>query len=392
MDLPREYRRLVCVKITPHFREAVSVVTERTPKLERDEVFLKTKYVGINASDVNNTAARYWAATPPFNVGVESVAEVVAVGDDVTHLSVGSAVATINFPGFGAFSEYQCVPASKVLPIPRAVPDSIPLLISGLTAAIGLDEQGRIKEGETVLITAAAGGLGHIAVQWAKAAKCHVIGTCSSPDKEEFLKSIGCDKVINYKTHDLGAELDKSYPKGVDVVWETIGGKTFEVLLNHLSIRGRLVVVGAITGYLNSDNGFPDVDLPDLPSRLLIRSASEGHIRVYRTREHCDRCAVFGHATDGCTSDCHLCGGYHANVDCVARWSYSSMVAGTASSDFSAFSPAHEVTPSHPAAKNEAAIALTKPQADVNPENSLSDLSEGRPPDSAAGRGGCGVP
>ncbi|KAM7297101.1 prostaglandin reductase 3 [Ixodes scapularis] len=274
MNLPREYRKLVCVKVTPNFREAVSVVTERTTKLERDEVFLKTKYVGINASDVNITAARYWAATPPFNVGVESVAEVVAVGDDVTYLSVGSAVATINFPGFGAFSEYQCVPASKVLPIPQAVPDSIPLLISGLTAAIGLDEQGRIKEGETVLITAAAGGLGHIAVQWAKAAKCHVIATCSSPDKEEFLKSIGCDKVINYKTHDLGAELDKSYPKGVDVVWETIGGKTFEVLLNHLSIRGRLVVVGAITGYQSSDNAFPDVDLTDLPSRLLIRSAS----------------------------------------------------------------------------------------------------------------------
>ncbi|KAG0411945.1 hypothetical protein HPB47_010919 [Ixodes persulcatus] len=274
MNLPSEYRKLVCVKVTPNFREAVSVVEERTPKLDRDEVFLKTKYVGINASDVNITAARYWAATPPFNVGVESVAEVVAVGDGVTHLSVGSAVATINVPGFGAFSEYQRIRASKVLPIPRAVPDIIPLLISGLTASIGLDEQGRIKEGETVLITAAAGGLGHIAVQWAKAAKCHVIGTCSSPDKEEFLKSIGCDRVINYKTHDLGAELDKSYPKGVDVVWETIGGKTFEVLLNHLGVRGRLVVVGAITGYQNNDNTFSCGGLTDLLSRLLIRSAS----------------------------------------------------------------------------------------------------------------------
>ncbi|XP_002434998.3 prostaglandin reductase 3 [Ixodes scapularis] len=274
MNLPSEYRKLVCVRVAPNFREAVSVVTERTPKLERDEVFLKTKYAGINASDVNVTSARYSEATPPFNVGIESVAEVVAVGDDVKHLPVGSAVATINVPGFGAFSEYQRILASKAFPIPKAVPEAIPLLISGLTAAIGLDEQGRIKEGETVLITAAAGGLGHLAVQWAKAAKCHVIGTCSSPEKEVYLKSIGCDKVINYKTHDLGAELEKSYPNGVDVVWETIGGKTFEVLLNHLNIRGRLVVVGAITGYQGTNKALPDVKLEDLPSKLLMRSAS----------------------------------------------------------------------------------------------------------------------
>uniref|UniRef100_A0A131Y4X3 15-oxoprostaglandin 13-reductase n=1 Tax=Ixodes ricinus TaxID=34613 RepID=A0A131Y4X3_IXORI len=274
MSLPSEYRKLVCIKVTPNFRKAVSVVTEQTPKLERDEVFLKTKYAGINASDVNITAARYGAATPPFNVGFESVAVVVAVGDEVKHFPVGSAVATINKPGFGAFSEYQRIPASIVFPIPKAVPEVIPLLISGLTAAIGLDEQGRIKEGETVLITAAAGGLGHLAVQWAKAAKCHVIGTCSSPDKEVYLKSIGCDKVINYKTHDLGAEVEKGYPSGVDVIWETIGGKTFEVLLNHLSVRGRLVVVGAITGYQGSDKAVPDVNLKDLPSKLLMRSAS----------------------------------------------------------------------------------------------------------------------
>ncbi|XP_002435001.3 prostaglandin reductase 3-like [Ixodes scapularis] len=274
MSLPKEYKKLACVSATPSFREAVSVIIEPMPELERDEVFLKTKYAGINASDVNTTATRCWNEKPPFSVGIESVAEVVAVGDGVKHLSIGSAVATINIPGFGAFSEYQRIPASEVFPIPRAVPEVIPLLISGLTAAIGLDEQGRIKGGEAVLITAAAGGLGHLAVQWAKGAKCHVIGTCSSQEKELYLKSIGCDKVINYRTQDLGAELDKCYPNGVDVVWETIGGKTFEVLLERLSIKGRLVVVGAITGFQGSDKAFPDVDLTDLPQKLLIRSAS----------------------------------------------------------------------------------------------------------------------
>ncbi|KAM7312694.1 hypothetical protein ISCGN_009599 [Ixodes scapularis] len=106
----------------------------------------------------------------------------------------------------------------------------------------------------------------------------------------------------------------------------------------------------------------------------------EGHIRANCTTEHCDRCAVFGHATEGCTSDCRRCGGSHATVDCVARRSYSSMVAGTASSDFPPLSPAHEVTPPHPAAQTGAPTALTKPQANVDPKNSQSALSAGRPP------------
>lgn len=276
MDLPKEYKKLVCTKLSPNFREAVSVVTVPAPAALKDnEVFLRTKYAGVNASDINATAARYDGTTkPPFDIGFESVAEVVAVGSGVGHLKVGDAVATLNFPVFGAFAEYQLTEASKAFPIPLAVPEVIPLLLSGLTAAMGLDQQGRIKEGETVLITAAAGGLGHLAVQWAKAAKCHVIGTCSSTDKEAYLKNIGCDKVINYKTQDLGAELQKAYPKGVDVVWETVGGKTFDILLKRLHKRGRLVVIGAISGYQSRDKPFPDVDLRDLPYKLLSRSTS----------------------------------------------------------------------------------------------------------------------
>ncbi|KAG0421032.1 hypothetical protein HPB47_003064 [Ixodes persulcatus] len=114
--------------------------------------------------------------------------------------------------------------------------------------------------------------------------------------------------------------------------------------------------------------------------RVCRRCRLEGHIGVNCTTEHCDRCAVFGHATDGCTSDCRRCGGSHATVDCVARRSYSSMVAGSASSDFPVLSPAHEVTPPHPAAQTGAPTAPTKPQATVDQKNSQSELSEERPP------------
>lgn len=274
--IPAEYRKLVCVKTTPKFRDAVSVVTVPTPKPGPGEVLVRTCYAGVNASDVNATAGRY-EQTPkehPFDLGFESVGEVVAVGPDVDGLKVGNAVATTNFPKFGAFAEYQCVQAERAYRVPQAIPEVVPLLVSGLTAAIGLDQQGRISAGETVLVTAAAGGLGHLAVQYARAAGCRVVATCSSDQKEEYLRSLGCEKVINYRTQDLGAELGKAYPDGVDVVWETVGGETFDTLFRKLRPRGRLVVVGAIKGYLQADKPFPDVDLRNLPYRLLARSAT----------------------------------------------------------------------------------------------------------------------
>lgn len=273
--VPAEYRKLVCIKTTPKFREAVSIVTVPTPKPGPGEVLVRTCYAGINASDVNATAGRYEAAPKvhPFDLGFESVGEVVAVGPGVEGLQVGNSVATTNFPQFGAFAEYQCVRAERAYRVPQAIPEVVPLLVSGLTASIGLDQQGRIRAGEVVLVTAAAGGLGHLAVQYARAAGCIVVATCSSEQKEAYLRSLGCETVINYRTHNLAAELSKAYPEGVDVVWETVGGETFNVLFKKLRPRGRLVVVGAIQGY-QGDHVFPEVDLTNLPYRLLARSST----------------------------------------------------------------------------------------------------------------------
>ena len=100
-------------------------------------------------------------------------------------------------------------------------------------------EGSKLASGESVLVTAAAGGVGHIAVQWAKLKGCHVIGLCSSTAKETFLKHIGCDRIINYKTQDLDQVLKKEYPNGVDIVWETIGSPVFEQLFEHLARKGR---------------------------------------------------------------------------------------------------------------------------------------------------------
>lgn len=105
----------------------------------------------------------------------------------------------VGYIASGSFSEYLAIPSKLCVPLPDVKAEYVPLLVSGLTASIALHETARIQPGETVLVTAAAGGTGHIAVQIAKQHGCHVVGTCSSEEKCEFLRSIGCDHAINYK-------------------------------------------------------------------------------------------------------------------------------------------------------------------------------------------------
>ncbi|GBM56789.1 Prostaglandin reductase 3 [Araneus ventricosus] len=167
-----------------------------------------------------------------------------------------------------------CIPVDEVYLIPELNPEYIVLLVSGATASIGLDKSARITAGEKVLITAAAGGAGHIAVQWAKAAGCYVIGTCSTEEKEKVLKELGCDRVINYKKEDLAEVLRKEYQSGIDVIWETIGGQVFETCIKNIANRGRIVIVGGISSYKSEDSFMPKLDLSFLPELLLFKSAA----------------------------------------------------------------------------------------------------------------------
>ncbi|XP_064601813.1 prostaglandin reductase-3-like isoform X2 [Liolophura sinensis] len=178
---------------------------------------------------------------------------------------------------YGAFSEYKLVRAGTVVPLPSVSKAFIPLIVSGTTAAISLDKVGEIKNGETVMVTAAAGGTGQFAVQWAKQAGCHVIGTCSSEDKVQFLKSLGCDRPINYKTESVKDVLRKEYPDGLDVVYESIGGEMFTTCIKNLAKRGRLIIIGLITSYESHSKGLRSTsslaDLESIPSILLSKSA-----------------------------------------------------------------------------------------------------------------------
>ncbi|EDO48723.1 predicted protein, partial [Nematostella vectensis] len=270
-NLPKTFRKLVVSRLSTNFREAVETVSAKMLEPGPEEVLVKTRYAGINATDINHTAGRYkpWNK-PPFDAGLEGLGEVVATGKDYKgKFSVGQPVM---FMRFGGFAEYTLT-EKDIVPVPRTNPIFLTLPISGMTAALSLEKLGELKKGETVLVTAAAGGTGQFAVQLAKQAGCHVIGTCSTEAKCDFLKSIGCDRPINYKTESLDKVLNKEYPKGIDVIYESIGGEIFDTCVNRLATKGRIIVIGFITAY-KSQLGFNPSKTGTLLPKLLMKSGS----------------------------------------------------------------------------------------------------------------------
>lgn len=267
------FRKLQVFKITPSFREAVKLVEVPLDPPKQDEIRVKNIFAGVNASDINMTAARYFTdGIIPFDIGMEALGIVDSIGSQVsTKLKVGQPVMVVDGRPSG-FSEYLYKPMKSLVPVPELKPNFIVANVNGLTAALGLDKQGRIEPNDKVLITAAAGGTGQIAVQWAKQRGCYVIGTTSSIEKEKFLKSLGVDLVINYRKQNMDNVLREKFPDGIDVIWETIGGETFSMLFQHLAIKGRMIVIGSTTTY--QGDGLFDVPISNLNAKLLMRSQS----------------------------------------------------------------------------------------------------------------------
>eukprot|EP01104_Vermistella_antarctica_P009902 TRINITY_DN259_c1_g1_i3.p1 TRINITY_DN259_c1_g1~~TRINITY_DN259_c1_g1_i3.p1 ORF type:complete len:365 (-),score=87.31 TRINITY_DN259_c1_g1_i3:629-1723(-) len=299
ITLPTSFRKLECHTLSTDFRNATDIVECPIPECGPKDVLVKLTHAGINASDINFTAGRYApGVNPPFDVGFEGVGTVAAIGKDVRATTVGSAVGVAKN---GCFTEYIVCREKELLPLPSAAPEFVPLLVSAATASVALEKVGELKgmaalmkgetivehRPETVLVTAAAGGTGQFAVQLAKLAGNHVIGTCSTDEKVEFLKSIGCDRPINYKKEDLGAVLRTEYTEGVDVVYESVGGTTFETCMKALKDKGRLIVIGAISGYAAGTAWKRDgKQAMSIPMMMLAKSASiRGFFLFHYSRE-----------------------------------------------------------------------------------------------------------
>ncbi|KAE8880069.1 hypothetical protein PF002_g20741 [Phytophthora fragariae] len=235
------YKRLEVHTKTTDFRAATCLVEEpELPKASANSVVVKNHYVGINATDVNVTDGAYTGSLPPpFGCGLDAVGVVLDVGEGVTDVKVGDAIA---YRKLGAFAEYNEVDMAMVVKVPAPTPDALPLIICGSSASIALEQVGELKSNETVLVTAAAGGTGQFVVQLAKLAGNHVIGTTSSDAKAAHLKSIGCDRVINYNTENVDEVLKKEYPNGVDLVFETVGGDLFRTIVDNVAVKASELV------------------------------------------------------------------------------------------------------------------------------------------------------
>ncbi|EQC42664.1 hypothetical protein SDRG_00392 [Saprolegnia diclina VS20] len=274
--MAQSYRKIVCTELSTNFRAATTIVTAPVAGLvaAAHTVVVKNHYLGINASDINFTNGKYLpGVTPPFDVGFEAVGEVVAVGPKVKHLKVGDAVM---YSLYGAFAEYIVVPVKFIAKVPLLSPSVLPLNVCGLTASIALDVTGEMRQGEVVLVTAAAGATGQFAVQLAKLAGNTVIGTCSSQEKKDFLLNLGCDRAIDYTKEDVGAVLKKEFPRGVNLVFESVGGDMLDTCVANLARHGRLIVIGAISGYQDSSSwdGKAAGGAGPLSTALLSKSAS----------------------------------------------------------------------------------------------------------------------
>ncbi|WP_116598867.1 quinone oxidoreductase family protein [Primorskyibacter marinus] len=213
------------------------------------EVRLRHTAIGLNYLDTYHRSGLY-KLPMPSGLGFEAAGVVEAVGDGVTHLKEGDRVAYGAGP-LGSYAQARNMPASRVSKLPDSIADetAAAMMLKGMTARYLLRETYKVKAGETILWHAVAGGVGLIAVQWAKHLGVRVIGTTSSPEKAALAKSTGCDEVINYTEENVAERVHElTDGKGVPVVYDGVGQATLDASLDSLSPFGMLINFGSASG------------------------------------------------------------------------------------------------------------------------------------------------
>ncbi|MEH2398170.1 zinc-binding dehydrogenase [Nostoc sp.] len=266
------YRKLIAKQLNQDFKSAVEIVEISISEPAANELLIKNKFAGVNGG-FDTLLCRgdvpYVNLIPPFDLGVEAVGKVVAMGENVKDFQIGDAVITT--ARGGGYREYQVVDANLAVKVREATPEVLTLIPTGVSALVALEKVGEMKSNEVVLVTAAAGGTGHIAVQLAKLAGNHVIGTCSSDAKAKLLRELGCDRIINYRTENLNQILKQEYPNGINLIFECVGKTVFDTCVENLAVRGRLVVVGFISEYAKD---LEQITQPRIYHQLFWKAAS----------------------------------------------------------------------------------------------------------------------
>lgn len=232
------------------------------------QVRIRQEAAGLNFIDVYHRTGLY-AQPMPFTPGVEGAGIVEAIGPDVTGVRLGDRVA---YAGpIGGYAEERLIPAERLVPLPAEISfeQAAAMMLQGMTAHMLLRSVHRVEPGETILVHAAAGGVGLIMCQWAKALGATVIGTVGSDEKAELVRAHGCDHPVVYTRQDFVAEVARiTNGEKVPVVYDGVGRDTFMKSLDCLHRRGMMVSFGNASGPVDP---FPATLLAQKGSLFLTR-------------------------------------------------------------------------------------------------------------------------
>jgi NADPH2:quinone reductase len=237
-----------------------------SPRPGPGEVVISTKAASVNFPDVLIIQNKYQFKPPlPFSPGSELAGVIKEVGEGVKHWKAGDKV--IAFTTYGAFAEEVKTEATRLLPLPEGMSfeTGAAFLLTYGTSDHALRDRGALRAGETLLVLGAAGGVGLAAIEIGKALGARVIACASNAEKLAVCRSHGADELIDYATEDLRERIKAlTDGRGVDVVYDAVGGPYSEPAFRSLAWRGRLLVVGFAAG-----------DIPKLPLNLaLLKGAS----------------------------------------------------------------------------------------------------------------------
>ena len=237
-----------------------------SPRAGPNQVVIDVKASSLNFPDALMVKGMYQTKPPlPFSPGSELAGVVKEVGEGVKGFAVGDRV--VGFCGHGGFAEDCVAPADRIMPLPAEMPFDIGAAfgLTYCTSLHGLQESAHLKSGETLLVLGAAGGVGIAAVEIGKIMGARVIAAASTDDKLAACKQAGADDLINYATQDLRQRLKEIVgDKGVDVVYDPVGGPYSEPALRSTAWAGRFLVIGFAAG-----------EIPKIPLNLaLLRERS----------------------------------------------------------------------------------------------------------------------
>jgi len=262
-------------------RDALRLAEVPDPEPAPGQVLVRVLGAAANFPDVLMCQGSYQVRPPlPFTPGIELCGEVVAIGADVAGVAVGDRV--IGSPALpsGAYAELALMDAEAVLPAPEGLDDAeaAAFFITYQTGWFGLHRRARLAAGETLLVQAAAGGVGSGAVQLGKAAGARVIGVVGGERKAEVARALGADVVVDRLSQDFVQVVKEvTDGRGADVVYDSVGGQAYARSAKCVAFEGRILVVGFASGQIPS---------PALNHALIKNYSIVGlHWGLYRTKE-----------------------------------------------------------------------------------------------------------